>query len=99
MSKLGYLITALMIASTSINAQEKIHYTGSEWADPSAHDGRLTPVVGIHNIQVMRANREKPSAANGNGWTYNHQPMLPCWRAHSAIAHAADDFCRRLQLD
>ena len=74
MSKLGYLITALMIASTSINAQEKIHYTGSEWADPSAHDGRLTPVVGVHNIQVMRANREKPSAANGNGWTYNHQP-------------------------
>ena len=90
MSKLGYLITALMIASTSINAQEKIHYTGSEWADPSAHDGRLTPVVGVHNIQVMRANREKPSAANGNGWTYNHQPMLAYWNGKFYLQYLAD---------
>ncbi|CUQ49572.1 Uncharacterised protein [Segatella copri] len=48
-------------------------------ADPSRHDGALSPVVGVHNIQTLRANREHPSQANGGGWTYNHQPMMAYW--------------------
>jgi hypothetical protein len=39
----------------------------------------LSPAIGVHNIQVMRANREQPTAANGLGWTYNHAPMLTYW--------------------
>lgn len=60
-------------------AQDRIHYTGTELSNPAAHDGALTPVVGVHNIQMVRANREHPDASNGNGWTYNHQPMLAYW--------------------
>ncbi len=59
--------------------QDRIHYTGTTMADPSRHDGALSPVVGVHNIQTLRANREHPSQANGEGWTYNHQPMMAYW--------------------
>src|SRR5690606_2010868 len=41
--------------------------------------GQLTPAVGIHNIQVFRANREYPEEAGGMNWTYNHQPMICYW--------------------
>ena len=54
----------------------RIHYTGKELSNPTYHDGQLSPVVGVHNIQLVRANREHPEASNGNGWTYNHQL---CW--------------------
>ena len=61
-----------------LNAK-KIHYTGSTLSNPNRHDGGLSPVVGVHNIQILRANREHPSEANGQGWTYNHQPMIAYW--------------------
>ena len=48
--------------------QDRIHYTGTTMADPSRHDGALSPVVGVHNIQTLRASREHPSQANGGGW-------------------------------
>ena len=50
---------------------DEVHYTGTTVATPARHDGGLKPVVGVHNIQVMRG--EKP-------WTYNHQPFLAYWR-------------------
>ena len=68
-------IAACALAVTGI-AQDRIHYTGTELSNPTYHDGQLSPVVGVHNIQVMRANRENPASENGNGWTYNHQPMM-----------------------
>jgi hypothetical protein len=69
----------LTLSATNLIAQDKIHYTGTELSNPAYHDGQLSPVIGVHNIQVMRANREHPDAANCNGWTYNHQPMLAYW--------------------
>jgi len=42
-------------------------------------DGGLRPVIGVHTIQVLRANREQPESAEGSGWTYNHQPYLAYW--------------------
>lgn len=71
------LLSQILI-STSFS-QQKIHYTGKTLANPAYHDGQLSPVVGVHNIQVMRANRQYPDASNCNGWTYNHQPMLAYW--------------------
>ena len=62
-----------------LQAADKIHYSGTTLANPAYHDGQLSPVVGVHNIQVMRANRQHPDASNCNGWTYNHQPMLAYW--------------------
>jgi hypothetical protein len=79
-SKLLYIASLLFcISIIQLSAQNKIHYSGTELANPTYHDGQLSPVVGAHNIQVMRANRQHPDASNCNGWTYNHQPMLAYW--------------------
>ncbi len=50
---------------------ESVHYTGKTVATPARHDGGLSPVVGVHNIQTMRG--------GGENWLYNHQPMLAFW--------------------
>ena len=70
--------------------QDRIHYTGTTMADPSRHDGGLSPVVGVHNIQTMRANREHPSRENGDGWTYNHQPMMAYWNNKFYLHYLSD---------
>ena len=62
-----------------LHANDRIHYTGTTLSNPERHDGGLSPVVGVHNIQIMQANREHPSTANNDGWTYNHQPMMAYW--------------------
>ena len=76
---------------TPVSAQHLPRYTGTTLSDPTAHDGRLSPVVGVHNIQIMRANREHPSAANGNGWTYNHQPMMAYWHGRFYVHYLSDE--------
>ena len=45
----------------------------------TAADGGLRPVVGVENIQVVRANRTHPENADGLNHTYTHQPMLAYW--------------------
>ena len=67
-----------------------IHYTGTTLANPNRHDGALSPVVGVHNIQTLRANREHPSAASNDGWTYNHQPMLAWWQGRFYLHYLCD---------
>jgi len=56
------------------------------------HDGRVRPIVGVHNFQVMRSNRTHPELAVKNvpyypedgyeniGFMYNHAPMLCYWQ-------------------
>ena len=72
-----------------LNAK-KIHYTGKTLSNPNRHDGGLSPVVGVHNIQILRSNREHPSASNGNGWTYNHQPMMAYWNDQFYVHYLCD---------
>ena len=72
-----------------LNAK-KVHYTGKTLSNPNRHDGGLSPVVGVHNIQILRANREHPSEANGNGWTYNHQPMMAYWNDQFYVHYLCD---------
>jgi hypothetical protein len=43
------------------------------------HHGQLSPAIGVHNVQVFRANRKYPDLVGGVNWTYNHQPMLAYW--------------------
>ncbi|MDE5728266.1 MAG: exo-alpha-sialidase, partial [Duncaniella sp.] len=78
--------TAIIIAALSLStapyicAGDLVHYTGTTLSDPHRHDGGLSPAVGVHNIQTMRANRRHDLyTPNSTGWTYNHQPMLAWW--------------------
>lgn len=62
------------------------------YADTDYLDGRLRPAVGVHNVQVVRANRTHPEwvtrdlphfpdvGLDRTGFTYNHQPMLSYWK-------------------
>lgn len=68
----------------------RIHYSGNQLATPYRHDGGLSPVMGVHNIQILRANREHPSEANGGGWTYNHQPMMAYWNGKFYVHYLSD---------
>ena len=72
-----------------LNAK-KVHYSGTTLSNPNRHDGGLSPVVGAHNIQILRANREHPSEANGQGWTYNHQPMMAYWNDQFYVHYLCD---------
>ena len=79
LQKFILLLTCIFTFQLAHSQEQKIHYTGTTLANPAYHDGQLTPVVGVHNIQVLRANREFPEPSNCNGWTYHHQPMLAYW--------------------
>ena len=74
-----FLPAFLLFAGFLLSAQDLIHYSGNTLSNPDYHHGQLAPVVGTHNIQVMRANRELPHVSNCSGWTYHHQPMLAHW--------------------
>jgi hypothetical protein len=81
--KINFLIlsfASLAFASLQqANAQDTVRYTGSTLVNVDYHNGQLVPAVGVHNIQVFRANREHPELAGGTNWTYSHQPMLAYW--------------------
>jgi hypothetical protein len=57
--------------------------------DPVRHDGALPPVYGVHNFQVLRANRTCPPDASHRGYTYNHQPMLAWWNGRFYLEYLA----------
>ena len=86
-----FLTSLLILNNVSIYSQEKIHYTGTTLSNPAYHDGQLSPVVGVHNIQVMRVNRDYPDVANCNGWTYNHQPMMAYWNGKFYLQYLSDE--------
>jgi hypothetical protein len=70
-------LTILLIINYSLLiAQDTVRYTGNTLSNVDYHHGQLPPVVGVHNIQTMRANRADTGT---NNWTYNHQPMLAYW--------------------
>jgi hypothetical protein len=74
-----FLIILFSLWISASQAQEIVHYSGDVLSNVDYHHGQLRPAVGVHNIQVLRANREHPELAEGSGWTYNHAPMLAYW--------------------
>jgi hypothetical protein len=89
---LGILaVSKSFFLSNAIVAQETtIRYTGSTLSNVDYHHGQLSPVVGVHNIQVLRANREHPEMAEGTGWAYNHAPMLAYWNNKFYLEYLSD---------
>jgi hypothetical protein len=80
----------LILLLPPLHAQQTIRYTGNTLVNVDYHHGQLSPVVGVHNIQVFRANREHPEMAEGSGWTYNHAPMLAYWNNKFYLEYLSD---------
>ncbi len=70
------VIFSALALSVQVGAQDTVRYVGSTLASVDYHHGQLSPAVGVHNIQTMRANRADTGATS---WTYNHAPMLAYW--------------------
>ena len=72
------ILTILFIINTSILiGQDTVRYIGNKLSNVDYHHGQLSPAIGVHNIQTMRANRGDNN--NTTSWTYNHAPMLVYW--------------------
>ncbi len=67
-----------------------IRYTGTEEPDLEKHDGGLRPVLGVWNVQVVRANRAHPEQADGAGNTYNHAPNITYWNGKFYLAYLSN---------
>ena len=78
LKKAALLFGVLTLAgTTSAQETDRIHYTGSELSNPNMHDGALSPVVGVHNIQTMRAMNERPIVARSRTATSSARPNQP----------------------
>ena len=80
----------LGVARAQDSAREIVHYSGTVLSNVDYHHGQLAPAVGVHNIQVFRANREHPELADDSGWTYNHAPMLAYWNHTFYLEYLSD---------
>src|SRR6185312_2945465 len=76
---------ALLLAMPAM-AQESIRYTGNTLVNVDYHHGQLRPVMGVHNRQIMRADRSQD-----HGWTYNHAPMLAYWHNKFYVEYLSDE--------
>lgn len=68
-----------VINAHALVAQDTIRYTGDVLSNVDYHHGQLPLAMGVHNVQVMRANRDIKTAEHGFGWTYNHAPDMAYW--------------------
>ena len=73
------VLNFLLLVVFNAGAQDTVHYTGTTLSNVDYHSGHLPLAMGVHNMQVLRANRTDTSAKAGYGWTYNHAPMLAYW--------------------
>lgn len=76
----------LIAAPFALQAQDTARYTGTTLSNVDYHHGQLSPALGVHNIQTMRANR----ADTSNSWTYNHAPMLAYWKGKFYLHYLSD---------
>jgi len=88
-----YLISGMLIlfVFTKINAQQDtIKYVGKTLSNIDYHHGQLSPAVGVHATQIMRASREHPNKSDGFGWTYNHAPNMAYWNGTFYLNYLSD---------
>lgn len=85
-----YILLVICASFVAVDAQEQVHYTGKTLNNPDYHHGQLQPALGVHNIQVLRANREHPEYADNFGYTYNHAPMLAYWNKQFYLEYLSD---------
>jgi len=82
-----------LVASTSgslLSQETPLNYEIDRVANVDYSHGQLPSVMGVHNIQIMRANREHPELAEGFGWTYSHAPMVAYWNQTFYVSYLSD---------
>jgi len=87
---IGLLVAILPAQAQDSTGGDIVHYSGHTLSNPDYHDGQLVPAVGVHSMQVLRANREHPELAEGSGFTYNHAPMLAYWNNKFYLEYLSD---------
>jgi len=90
--KTNILTTAtILLIATAVNAQnDTVRYVGKTLSNVDYHHGQLSPAVGVHATQIMRASREHPEKSDGFGWTYNHQPTMAYWNDTFYLQYLSD---------
>src|SRR3954467_13742289 len=83
-------ILSLFLTASDALAQDTIRYTGNTLVNVDYHHGQLSPAIGVHNIQVFRANRQHPEKASNIDWTYNHAPMLAYWNSQFYLEYLSN---------
>jgi hypothetical protein len=84
-------VVVLLTAITPLFSQgTPIRHTYGNIVNIDYSHGQLPSAMGVHNIQVMRANREYPEYAEGYGWTYNHAPMIAYWNGTFYISYLSN---------
>ncbi len=86
MKSLRFTALLALTAGMSVQAQDTVRYVGNTLSNVDYHHGQLNSAVGVHNIQVFRANRDEPE----NNWTYNHAPMLAYWNNTFYLQYLSD---------
>ena len=75
-----WIIVALYITFLPLKSQTTpVKHANRTYVNIDYHHGQLPSLMGVHNIQIMRANKEFPMLAEGYGWTYNHAAMIAYW--------------------
>ncbi|MFV0541511.1 MAG: exo-alpha-sialidase [Aestuariibaculum sp.] len=86
-----YIMAATLCCFVSVWAQQDtIRYVGKTLSNIDYHHGQLSPAVGVHATQIMRASREHPEKADGFGWTYNHATNMAYWNNTFFLNYLAD---------
>ena len=70
--------------------QDTLKYVGKTISNIDYHHGQLSPAVGVHATQIMRASREHPEKSDGFGWTYNHAPNIAYWNHTFFVQYLSD---------
>lgn len=89
--KVFILLTVVAIAPVTLLCQETpLRYDLNQMVNIDYSHGQLPSTIGVHNIQIMRANREHPEFAEGYGWTYNHAAMIAYWNNTFYVNYLSD---------
>src|ERR1035441_5963901 len=85
-------VQTVMAAENNVgpgSPSEPLRYMGPPLPQPYASDGGLRLAVGVQTYQVFRASRLHSELSDGQGWTYNHGPMLTYWIGHFYLEYTS----------
>ena len=70
----------LQIAAQPGSVCEPARFVGDLDVEFDRPDGKLSPVIGAQNFQVIRSVRNDTTLGDGLGFTFHHHPMLSYWK-------------------